>query len=132
MDRILPLMQREWLQNRRSWALLAAIPLAILLLLSAFGQVQLDEETRQKIGEALPLLLAFASIGITMLITFGIVWFSALVSVSALPQRDHGDRSIEFWLSMPLSHSASLAVPMGVHLLLVPAAGLMAYLNSSR
>jgi ABC-2 type transport system permease protein len=36
------------------------------------------------------------------------------------PRRDHGDRSIEFWLSLPSGHGESLAAPMLVHLLLVP------------
>ena len=43
---------------------------------------------------------------------------------TGLARRDHGDRSIEFWLSLPVGHVPSLAVPMLVHLVLVPAAAL--------
>jgi hypothetical protein len=125
MDRILPLMQREWLQNRFGWALLGVVPLVLALLLTGFGQVNIDEDTVSKLGDVLPVMLAFGAIGITMLTVFAIVWIASLIIASGLPRRDHGDRSIEFWLSLPVSHSASLAVPMGVHLLLVPAAGLV-------
>jgi hypothetical protein len=117
-------MTREWLQNRRGWALLGGVPLLLALLLTAFGQVHIEVSTVQRLGPALPGVLAFAAICITTMATFCIVWASSLILVSGLPRRDHGDRSIEFWLSLPVSHSASLAVPMGVHLLLVPAAGL--------
>jgi ABC-2 type transport system permease protein len=45
--------------------------------------------------------------------------------VQSLARRDHADRSVEFWLSLPTSHTASLAAPLVTHLLLVPAAALV-------
>jgi hypothetical protein len=60
-----------------------------------------------------------------MAVIFGIAAFSSLVTVSALARRDHADRSIEFWLSLPVSHSASLGAPLLVHLLLVPAVAVL-------
>jgi ABC-2 type transport system permease protein len=49
----------------------------------------------------------------------------AVATTAGLPRRDHADRSVEFWLSLPTSHSANLAVPIGAHLLLWPAAALL-------
>jgi ABC-2 type transport system permease protein len=42
-----------------------------------------------------------------------------------LARRDHADRSVEFWLSLPIAHSRSLLLPMAVHLVLVPLAALV-------
>jgi ABC-2 type transport system permease protein len=125
MNKILPLMQREWLQHRGSWALMLAIPLALAALALSFGQVQIDADEREEIGTALPALLAMAAIAGTAAVMFIIAALSSLVLISGLARRDHGDRSVEFWLSMPVGHSASMATPMLVHLLLVPAAALL-------
>jgi hypothetical protein len=59
-------------------------------------------------------------------VIFLLVWVTSLFIATATPRRDHADRSIEFWLSLPTSHSESLAAPLLVHLLLVPAAALLA------
>ena len=122
--KILALMQREWLQHRRGWLLLLAIPLGLTLLGLLFGQVQIDSDDIEQAGAALPALLAMVAIAATTVVLFGIVACSSLVIVSGLARRDHADRSVEFWLSMPASHSASLGTPMLVHLLLVPAAAI--------
>jgi hypothetical protein len=50
---------------------------------------------------------------------------TSLFMVAVLARRDHADRSVEFWLSMPVSHSASFAVPLIVHLLIVPMAAVL-------
>ena len=47
---------------------------------------------------------------------------SSFITVVGLARRDHADRSVEFWLSLPTSHTRSLLVPMVVHLVLVPLA----------
>ena len=124
MNKLIPLMQREWLQHRNGWLLMAGIPLGLSLLLLSFGQIQVGQEA-EAAGAAWPSLLAAASIGITMAVMFLIAAFSSLVIVSNLARRDHADRSVEFWLSVPVSHSASFAAPLVVHLLLVPAAALV-------
>jgi hypothetical protein len=124
MNRFVPLMQREWIQHRVGWALLATIPLLLALLLVGVGQIQLDEDTASQAGTALPAMLAMAAIAGTTAVMFLIAWVSSLVIVSGLARRDHADRSIEFWLSLPAGHAESLAVPMFVHLILVPAAAL--------
>jgi hypothetical protein len=118
-------MQREWLQHRYGWLMMAGIPLGLSLLLLSFGQIQIGSEDIDGAGPALPALLAAASIGGSMAVIFLIASFSSLVIVSNLARRDHADRSVEFWLSVPVSHSESFAAPLIVHLLLVPAAALV-------
>lgn len=125
MNRLVPLMQREWLQHRFGWALLTLLPLALAVLLSGFGQVQIESDAIDRAGAALPTLLTFASIAGTTLLLFVIMGLTSLIIVSGLARRDHADRSIEFWLSLPTSHSASLGAPLFVHLLLAPAAALV-------
>ncbi len=125
MKRLIPLMQREWLQHRFGWLMMAAIPLVLSLVLLSFGQIQIDTDDKVEAGAAFPAMLAAASIGLSMAVIFVIATFSSLVIVSNLARRDHADRSVEFWLSVPVSHSESFAAPLIVHLLLVPAAALV-------
>ena len=125
MQRLIPLMQHEWLQHRNGWLLMAGVPLGLSLLLLSFGQIQLDAGEMNAAGAALPSLVAAASIAGSAAVIFLIATFSSLVIVSNLARRDHADRSVEFWLSVPVSHSESFAAPLIVHLLLVPAAALV-------
>ena len=124
MNRILPLMQREWLQHRFGWTLLTLLPLGMALLLTSAGTIQLGESLSGS-GGAMPELLAMISIVGTTAVLFLLMWVASLIIVSGLARRDHADRSIEFWLSLPASHSASLGTPLIVHLLLAPAAALL-------
>jgi hypothetical protein len=134
MNKFLALVQREWLQHRFGWLLMVALPLGIALLLVAFGpqhgvhaDIQVDDVV---VGDSstpvrdLPLMLAAVATTGSMAVIFIVAWVSSLIIVSGMARRDHGDRSIEFWLSLPVSHRESLAVPLLVHLLLVPAAAL--------
>lgn len=125
MEKILPLMQREWLQHRFGWSLMVGIPLALGALLVAFGDVQFEADAIDAAGDALPTLMAMVAIMATTVLMFVIAWLSSAILVTGLARRDHADRSIEFWLSLPVGHGPSLAVPLGVHLLLVPAAALL-------
>lgn len=125
MNRLLPLMRREWLQHRFGWTLMALIPFGLALLLITFGQVEIGPETAERVGQNLPLMLAAVSMMASMVVMFLIAWFSSTIIVSGLARRDHADRSIEFWLSLPATHSASYAAPLLVHLLIVPIAALL-------
>lgn len=126
MNPLTSLIQREWMQHRLGWTLMAAVPLGLGLLLAAFAQVQIDSDEIEQAGAALPTMLALASIAGSALLLFAIAWLSSAILVTGLARRDHADRSIEFWLSLPVGHVPSLAVPLGVHLLLVPAVALAA------
>lgn len=125
MNPILPLMQREWLQHRFAWALLALVPLGLALLFAGFANVNVDGESMAEVGEArLAPAIALGSMAGSTLLLFVVLWVSSLIIISGLARRDYGDRSVEFWMSLPVGHGTSLAVPLAVHLLLVPAAAL--------
>jgi hypothetical protein len=125
MKTMLTLMHREWLQHRFGWTMLALLPIALALLLTAFGSIAIGDDTLERVGEALPQMLALISIAGTTSAVFLLMWVASLIIVSGLARRDHSDRSVEFWLSLPISHSKSLATPLLVHLVLVPAAALL-------
>jgi ABC-2 type transport system permease protein len=123
MNRFTTLMRREWLQYRFGWTMAALTPLAILLLFAAFADVQFGD--LDKVGDALPAALAVGAIaGVMALMLLDLSLTSGII-VAGMARRDHGDRSIEFWLSQPIGHSSSLAAPLVVHLFLVPAAALV-------
>lgn len=121
MKHVIPLMQREWLQHRFAWSLMLLLPVAIALLATSVGQIMIDEPD---LPAELPIGLALGSLAGGVGVTFTVVALSSLILMSGLARRDHGDRSVEFWMSLPTSHSASLAVPLLVHLLLLPAVAL--------
>ncbi|MDO9093531.1 MAG: hypothetical protein Q8R98_06635 [Rubrivivax sp.] len=131
MNNLLPLMQREWLQHRFAWAMLVLVPLALAVLPLTFGQVEFDGDVTSRAGPDLALMVALISMIMTTAVLFLIFWITSVFIAVATPRRDHGDRSIEFWMSMPTGHTASLVVPMVVHLLLVPAAALLVGFLSS-
>ncbi len=124
MKTLMPLMQREWLQYRFGWMMMVLVPLALVLLLLPAGGIQIDEGTVQNMGNGLPALVALVSMVAGMAVVFVIASAASLITVSGLARRDHGDRSVEFWLSLPTSHAQSFAAPLLVHLLLVPMAAL--------
>lgn len=124
MNPIYPLMQREWLHHRFAWALLALVPLALALVLVSFGQIEFDDGEADRIGTALPAVMTLVAVAVCTVSAFVVFWVTSVIIATGLARRDHGDRSIEFWLSLPVGHVPSLAVPMLVHLVLVPAAAL--------
>ncbi|MDZ7590199.1 MAG: hypothetical protein U5L05_05785 [Rubrivivax sp.] len=124
MTPFLPLVQREWLQHRWAWALLALVPLALALVLVSFGQIEFDDGDADRIGTALPAVMTLVAVAVCTVSAFVVFWVTSVIIATGLARRDHGDRSIEFWLSLPVGHVPSLAVPMLVHLVLVPAAAL--------
>lgn len=126
MNKMLPLMQREWLQHRFAWAMLVLVPVALAVLPLSFGQVEFDTAWASQTGPERSLLVATIALLATTVVIFLVVGVTSLFITFGLARRDHADRSIEFWLSLPISHSQSLAVPLLVHLVLVPAAALLA------
>jgi hypothetical protein len=125
MKNLLPLMLREWLQHRFAWAMLVLVPLALSLLLLSVGTIQLDDEMTAMAPRDLSLMLAVLSMVITAATVLLLLGVTSLFIALGSPRRDHGDRSVEFWLSLPSGHAESLLAPMLVHLLLVPAAALV-------
>jgi hypothetical protein len=126
MNNLLPLMQREWLQHRFAWALLVLLPLSLALTVFGIATIELDEEMRAMPPPDLALVLASLTAVISVGVMLLLFCVTSLFNAIGSPRRDHGDRSIEFWLSLPSGHAESLAAPMLVHLLLVPLAALAA------
>lgn len=125
MKNLIPLMHREWLQHRFAWAVLVLAPLALAALPLSFGEIALDDDMSAMASADLAALLAMMSIAASTAVMFLVVWLTSLFITATLATRDHADRSIEFWMSLPTGHAESLAAPLLVHLLLVPAAALL-------
>ena len=125
MNNLLPLMRREWLQHRFAWALLMLLPLALALLPLSFGEIKLDSDMAKRSGADLATMLGLISIVLSAAVIFLLVWVTSVFIITSLPRRDHADRSVEFWLSLPNGHAESFAAPLLVHLVLVPAAALL-------
>jgi hypothetical protein len=111
------LLLREWMQHHRGWLALMLAPPLILLLVVPFGTVEFGP------GELGPLpavgMMLAAMFGVPALV-LGITAIALLFQTPGLARRDRQDRSIEFWLSLPTSHSASVAAPLLMHLVVVP------------
>lgn len=125
MNNLIPLMRREWLQHRFSWTLLMLVPLALAIVPMSFGQIEFDGTMAQHSAPELALMLGSISILGSAAVIFLLVWVTSIFITTGLPRRDHADRSVEFWLSLPTGHAESYAAPLIVHLVLVPAAALL-------
>lgn len=127
MNRFKTLLEREWMQHQRGFVIVMLAPSLLLLLAAMFGQVHLDlhsdgDTQVQRVPDAgLLAVLAIAGLAVgTMLLA----WMSALFQAPGLARRDQQDRSIEFWMSLPLGHSKSVAATLLMHLVLMPWAAL--------
>ena len=126
MNRFKTLLQREWLQHKTGWLIVMAVPMAIalLVLLAGHVQVNLDEETRLDFNVVPATALGTIAIVGTGIVSFVLAWFSSLLQAPGLARRDLQDRSIEFWLSLPVGHAPAIAAPLLAHLVLFPLAAL--------
>jgi ABC-2 type transport system permease protein len=124
MERFKTLLLREWMQHRLGWIIVVGAPLTLLLVISilGLGQVQIGD------GDEVPPALAVAVVSIAAAtgLTLGIAWLAVLLQSPGLARRDTQDRSIEFWLSLPVGHAQSVGAPLLAHLILVPIAALVA------
>ncbi len=123
MNPTLALLRREWLQHRFGWLMMATLPTALMFVLIGFGSIEIGDADMADNRKAAVLALAGALVpsGLHLLI----FWAAAVIMMAGLARRDHGDRSIEFWLSMPVGHAQSLATPLLTHMLLVPLAAVL-------
>ncbi len=125
MKNLIPLMQREWLQYRFGWALLLLVPLALAVLSVTVGEIDLGEDAVGRSASELALLVGTVTLVLGVGFYFVLFVATSVYIAVGTPRRDHGDRSTEFWLSLPSGHAESLGAPLLVHLLLVPAAALV-------
>lgn len=126
------LLQREWLQHRWGWLAVMALPLALTLLTLPFGGTWQfgPDDGLEEVGGALGLLqvskLAAAVWGFSALSVLGLTLLAMMIQVSGLARRDAQDRSLEFWMSLPGSHSEHVGATLLAHCLLVPLAAIAA------
>jgi ABC-2 type transport system permease protein len=123
MERFKTLMLREWMQHRLGWIIVVGAPALVLLALAVFGLAQVHVGEGDEIPP--PLAMAVVTTGATAAITLAIAWMAVLFQSSGLARRDTQDRSIEFWLSLPVGHAQSIGAPLLAHLILVPVAALV-------
>ncbi|WIT12959.1 hypothetical protein PFX98_04950 [Paucibacter sediminis] len=112
--RFMTLLQREWMQHHRGWLLLILIPPLLVLLAMPFGRVETDASS------APTMAVAAVALGATALGGFGISWLVSMFQIPGLARRDQQDRSIEFWLSLPGTHTESIAATVLMHVVFVP------------
>lgn len=108
------LLQREWMQHHRGWLIAMLVLPLIALLALPFGSVQIGEARDLPPTESVGAIMA-----VTMLSVWGITLLMTGFSLPGLARRDHQDRSIEFWLSLPASHSESLIATLFMHTIFV-------------
>ncbi len=107
--RFMTLLQREWMQHHKGWLIVMLAAPALLLLAMPFGKIDMD-------GTVLPAtLLAAAVVGMTTLGVWAITWLVTSFQLPGLARRDNQDRSIEFWLSLPGSHTESIGATLLMH-----------------
>lgn len=117
--RFTTLMQREWMQHRIGWmVVMALLPVITLVAMPFQGSTNFD-------GKLPPAtLLALMIMAGTTAAVFGISWIVAMFQLPGLARRDQQDRTIEFWMSLPASHSESVTATLLMHAVLVPIAAL--------
>jgi len=122
MNRFNTLLQREWMQHRLGWLILMGAPLVLVLVAGLFTELGVSiEKDGDTIVRHTPVAAfqVLACMGGMAVMTLGLAWLSALFQAPGLARRDHQDRSIEFWLSLPVGHVSSLSATLLAHLLLV-------------
>lgn len=120
MQRFKTLMLREWMQHRTGWLVVLGLPLLVFLALLAFGNLHVEMDDADMTGPQGPLVMALGSMGGLAMLTLLLAWGSSLIQSPGLARRDQQDRSIEFWLSLPVSHVQALGATLLMHLLLLP------------
>ncbi|MFO1340890.1 MAG: hypothetical protein U1F53_22165 [Burkholderiaceae bacterium] len=110
------LLLREWMQHRLGWLLLGGVPLAIMLPLMSFGTVQVGGDGGIPSPGMVALMIGAGYVYFLLVLAGGVV----AIQAPGLARRDRQDRSIEFWLSLPTSHTASVGATVLMHLLLLP------------
>ncbi len=122
VSRFQTLLLREWMQHHRGWLIMLGAPLVIAALLLIFGSVHFGDSEAGPRTSPNPSATALAMIAMvaTQGVLLAIAWLMLVLQLTGLARRDQQDRSIEFWLSLPIGHAQSLSATLLMHLLVVP------------
>ncbi|MBT9457557.1 MAG: hypothetical protein IV092_01215 [Burkholderiaceae bacterium] len=120
MTQFKTLLQREWMQHHRGWLLMMLVPPVLMLLAVLFGQIEGLHEGDGAEFASSPLVLMMISTGAVTALVLFITWAAVGLQAPGQARRDQQDRSIEFWLSMPVSNSASIGATVLMQFFLVP------------
>ena len=112
-SRFSALLQREWMQHKIGWIVTLLAPPLLFLLILPFGQVE-------GVPQHMPVVMAMMGVVASMMGVLVICLISATFQLPSLARRDVQDRSIEFWLSLPASHSESIGATLLAHVVLMP------------
>ncbi len=112
-SRFSALLQREWMQHKIGWLVTLLAPPVLFLLILPFGHVD-------GVPEHMPVIVAMMGVIACMMGVLTICLISATFQLPSLARRDVQDRSIEFWLSLPASHSESIGATLLAHIVLMP------------
>jgi ABC-2 type transport system permease protein len=109
------LLEREWMQHRFGWLLLGGVPFAIMVPLMSFGTIQFGDGSPPPPG-MVTLIVAMGYIFFLLVLAGGAV----AIQTPGLARRDWQDRSVEFWLSLPVGHTQAVGATVLMHLLVMP------------
>jgi hypothetical protein len=124
LTRFKTLMLREWMQNRWTWAVVVLLLPVLVLVTLPFGTVDFDK------AQPPPKMIAGIAIALGMLSSAMLAWAAVLFMATNLARRDVQDRSIEFWLSLPSTHTEHLGAQYLMHALVFPVAALLVGLTA--
>lgn len=110
------LLKREWMQHRYGWLLMGGIPLLLTLLLATFSPIQFEVDHKLPPPEQIAVMF---SAGYTFFLMV-LIGCALVFQAPGLARRDLQDRSIEFWLSLPNSHTASVGATVLTNVWLLP------------
>jgi hypothetical protein len=109
------LLKREWMQHRFGWLLLGGVPFAIMVPLMLFGTIDFGHGSAPPPG-MVSLIVAMGYVFFLLVLAGGAV----AIQAPGLARRDWQDRSIEFWQSLPISHTQAVGATVLMNLLVMP------------
>jgi len=115
MNTFKTLLLREWMQHHKGWLTVMILPLVLILGVCLYTPVHVSDDLWH-----VPNALVIGSIFAVTGMVFSITWIVTMLQAPGMARRDQQDRSIEFWSSLPVSHTASVGATVLMQLLLVP------------
>lgn len=144
--RLRTLVLREWWQHRTGWLVLISLPTAVFLVAALLSMtvfqtrlsgadggpmmgIDLGEgQARIALAQAPAALHTLVWSAVVPAFTVVLAVLAVLFQLPGLARRDVQDRSIAFWRALPVSDAEAIGAQLLTHLLLLPAAALLAAL----